>query len=339
MRLRTFTASDIHDAMAQVRDTMGEDAVIISTTRDPIGKGVSVTAAADNEEAFVLPEEEMPADGSAANDSFEDSPSFTSKEAKVFVELKAILAYHAVPAKVTDKLLETAQMLDFEPDATFEGIRKALAKVLESSFQFMPLPLQRTGFRIMLIGPPGVGKTMTVAKMAAQMVMDKRNVTVITTDTKRAGGIEQLQAFTDILNLELKVAEDRTELRKILQDCSEDERILIDSAGTNPYDATELKDLGEFLGVGNVEPVLTVAAGGDAQEAAHVTKAMGFTNAKRILFTRADLSRRYGSILSAASEGDYAFCNSSSSAKVIGEYRPVDADYLSNLLMQYRLEQ
>lgn len=337
MRLRTFTAADIHDAMAQVRDSMGEDAVIISTTRDPIGKGVSVTAAAEDDEPFMLSEEDMPEEGSAANDSFAGS-SFNSKEAKIFVELKAILAYHSVPARVTDKLLETAQMIHFEPDATFEGIRKALTKVLESSFQFMPLPLQRAGFRIMLVGPPGVGKTMTVAKMAAQMVMDKRNVTVITTDTKRAGGIEQLQAFTDILNLELQVAEDRDQLRKILQQCGDDERILIDSSGTNPYDAAELKELGEFLGLGNVEPVLTVAAGGDAQEAAHITQAFGFTNAKRMLFTRADLSRRFGSILSAAHAGDYAFCNSSSSAKVIGEYRAVDASYLSTLLMQYRLE-
>jgi flagellar biosynthesis protein FlhF len=86
----------------------------------------------------------------------------------VFVELKAILAYHSVPAAVTDKLLNTAQMINFEPDATFEGIRKTLRKVLEASYQFLPLPLNRAGFRMMLIGAPGVGKTMTIAKMAAR---------------------------------------------------------------------------------------------------------------------------------------------------------------------------
>jgi len=323
-----------------VRDALGDDAVIISTTRDAAGKGVSVTAAMENDEPFTFDEDELFTDtpngntNQAANDI-----SFNSEEAKVFVELKAVLAYHSVSAAVTDQLLETAQMINFDPDATFEGIRKALAKVLESSFQFMPLPLNRTGFRLVLIGPPGMGKTMTIAKMAAQTVMDKRSVTVVTTDTKRAGGIEQLQAFTDILNLDLKVAETREELSEILNDAKEEERILIDSAGTNPYDTEELKELSEFLGLANVEPVLTLAAGGDAQEAAVITKAFGFSKARRLLFTRADLSRRYGGLLSAAQAGDLAFCNSSSSAKVVGEYRTVNANYLSNLLMQYRLEE
>lgn len=335
MRLRTFTAPDIHEAMTQIRTAMGEDAVIISTTRDPVGKGVTVTAAMESDDPIAF-EEDFVAPNGIANDS---APVPRNEEAKVFIELKAILAYHSVPAAVTDRLLDTAQMLNFEPDATFEGIRKTLRKILEATFQFLPLPLNRSGFRIMLVGAPGVGKTMTIAKMAAQMVMDKKNVTIITTDTKRAGGVEQLQAFTDILGLELKVAENRAELRQIMQECAEDERVLIDSAGTNPYDAKELKELGEFLGVGNVEPVLAMPAGGDAQEAAHFARAFGFTHAKRMLFTRADISRRYGSILSAAASGDYAFCNSSSSAKVIGEYRAVDADYLSTLLMQYRLEE
>lgn len=331
MRLRTFTAPDIHAAMAQIREALGEDAVIISTTRDPLGKGVTVTAAIESEEEVSFPEETSAA--------AEFSPTPQNAEAKIFIELKAILAYHSVPAEVTDRLLDTAQMINFDPDATFEGIRKTLRKILEARFQFLPLPLSRSGFRIMLVGAPGVGKTMTIAKMAAQVVMEKKKVMVITTDTKRAGGIEQLQAFTDILALELKVAETREDLKRLLQACGEEDRVLIDSAGTNPYDAKELKELSEFLGLGNVEPVLTLPAGGDAQEAGFIARAFGFTNARRMIFTRADLSRRYGGILSAAAANDYAFCNSSGGAKVIGEYRAVDADYLSTLLMQYRLEE
>jgi flagellar biosynthesis protein FlhF len=346
MRLKTFTAPDINSAMAQIRAALGDDAVIISTTRDPVSKGVTVTAALEGDDADNFAEDAFPfapppANAAAylsAQSSVSDFLLPRSNEAKVFIELKATLAYHSVPADVTDHLLETAQMLNFDPDTSFEGIRKTLGNVLEASFQFLPLPLNRAGFRLMLIGTPGVGKTMTIAKMAAQMVMEKKAVTVITTDTKRAGGVEQLQAFTDILGLDLKIAANRHELRQILQECSDEERVLIDSAGTNPYNAQELKDLGEFLGVGNVEAILAIPAGGDAQEAAYLSRAFGFTHAKRMIFTRSDLSRRYGSILSAAFAGNYAFCNSSSSARVIGEYQTVNADYLSNLLMQYRME-
>ena len=150
------------------------------------------------------------------------------------------------------------------------------------------------------------------------MVMEKKKLTVITTDTKRAGGIEQLQAYTDILNLPLQIAEDRAGLEEILAGCDPQTRILIDSAGVNPYDAAELKELMDFITLGGIEPVLTLAAGGDAQEATTLAKIFGVTGVKRVLLTRADISRRYGSILSAAHAGGYAFCNASASGKVVG---------------------
>ncbi len=61
--------------------------------------------------------------------------------------------------------------------------------------------------RIMLVGPPGVGKTLTIARLAAQIAIQKHKLAVITTDNKRAGGVRQLQAFTDILELELSSAD------------------------------------------------------------------------------------------------------------------------------------
>jgi flagellar biosynthesis protein FlhF len=339
MRLKTFTAPDIHQAMEQVRETLGEDAVIISTTRDSGNKQVSVTAAIENDEPLELTEDFSVS--ASASHAYAEEPfaGLHSEEAKVLTEIKSILAYHSVPAAVTDQLLDTAQMIPFEPDTTYEGLRKTLARLLESCFSFMPLPLQRSGFRAMLVGPPGVGKTMTIAKMAAQMVMDKQQVTVITTDTKRAGGIEQLHAFTDILNLDLKVADGREELKKLLQTIGKDERVLVDSAGTNPYNKDELREVSDLLGLGGIEPILTIPAGGDAEEAADIAKAFRFTQARRILFTRVDVSRRYGSILSAVNSGNYAFCNRSSSARVVGEFETMQAGTLSDMLLQYRLEQ
>jgi flagellar biosynthesis protein FlhF len=341
MRLRTFTAPDIHAAMAQVRKTLGDDAVIISTTRDPVGKNVTITAAAERDDPMHgMPDLETPlTNGYAAAPIADTMPSPSIEESRVLVELKALLNYHSVPANVEKKLLDTAQMVDFYPDASVEGLRKTLATLLEASFQFLPLPLNRIGYRVMLVGQPGIGKTMTIAKMAAQLVMEKKSVIVITTDTKRAGGVEQLQAYTDVLGLVLRVAEDRAMLKQLLEEANPDSRILIDSAGTNPYDTAELKELSQFLGLSKVEPVFVMPAGGNTDEAAHCATAFGFTGARRMLITRTDVSRRFGSILAAAHAGGYAFCNSSSSSKVVGEYRAADADFFSHLLMQYRLNQ
>ncbi len=83
----------------------------------------------------------------------------------------------------------------------------------------------------MLIGPPGIGKTLTIARIAAKLTMDKQSLLVITTDNKRAGGIEQLQAFTNILGHPLKVAPSRAALAQYLKSAKKQTHVLIDTAG------------------------------------------------------------------------------------------------------------
>ena len=95
---------------------------------------------------------------------------------------------------------------------------------------------------------------------------------VITTDSKRAGGIEQLQAFTNILDLPLKVATSRKELARITSKRCRNMRVLIDTAGCNPYDKAEMKELKDYA-IDGIEPVLVLPAGGDSLEAIDIAEA------------------------------------------------------------------
>src|SRR5882672_5708607 len=169
MRLRTFTAKTMPEAMALVRDQLGIDAIILSTGR--VNGGISVTAATDPAET-ASSREAAPADRATpepVNDPFED--------------LHETLIAHGTPAPIVERVL-TAALERAAPDPL-----GALADGLAAVFSFAPLSERPVNRPLMLVGPPGAGKTVATAKLATRAVLAGRRPTVVSTDTVRAGGI------------------------------------------------------------------------------------------------------------------------------------------------------
>lgn len=311
MRLKTFTAATMAEAMDLVRQEMGEEAIIVSTQRAAEGRGARVTAAMEEEvadsEAIAAIEEPEPLD--------------------IGDTVRQYLAYHGTPPRLCDRLVQAA--LDLEADSPV----MAFAGALDALFSFAPLPEEEKGRPIMLIGPPGAGKTITTAKLAARATLGHRKVTVITTDTKRAGGVEQLSAFTRILGLDLKTADGVEALGEAIAANSDSDTIFIDSPGTNPFSDTEMEDLTEAIRISGAEPVLVLPAGGDAMEAADIAASFALLGAHRLLVTRLDMARRLGSILSAADAARMTFCNVSITPHVADGLSPINPVSLARLFM------
>lgn len=345
MRLRTFTAPNMPAAMRMVRDALGEDAVILSSATDKARGQVTVTAAIDAEERpderlFVpgfekaIPKAETPA----------PEPQLGVQSKAWMLELSELLKFHNVPEFLTARLLDGARLIDMEALLTLQRIAsqqsrgtlevRALRKVLEHCFRFEPLDATHQTLRIMLVGPPGIGKTLCIAKLAAQLAMEKKPVAVVTCDTKRAGGVEQLQAFTDILKIPLKVAESKQELMQWLNFCRENEHILVDTAGCNVYEREDMREIADLADVSAVEPVLTLPAGLDALEAAEIAEAFTMPGIRRLLITRIDATRRFGSVLAAADARKLALCNASDTARIVGELKPFDSGLLAAMLLK-----
>jgi flagellar biosynthesis protein FlhF len=319
MRIRTFNAPDMSHAMQMIRETLGHEAVIISSHRSESGKGVVVTAAAEQAE------QQMQAEEIILHASFTQSP--------VLQQIEDVLRFHSSPEHVTAKLLEVARHLALQGRDTATDFTRLMA----ACFQYAPLPLDQESYTLMLVGPPGTGKTMTVAKMASSAVMDKKKPVVITTDNKRAGGVEQLSAFTGILGLELHVADNRGELWRLLQQFAPHHRILIDTGGVNPFNPADVRELTEYIKLDrNIEPVLVAAAGSDSNEAEDMARAFAPLGVRRLLLTRIDAARRYGSMLTAAMSGRFAFCHASNSSRIIGEFTHLSPVTLTELLLRYQ---
>jgi flagellar biosynthesis protein FlhF len=316
MRLKSFHGRTMAEAMRQVRDVLGDDAIIVAT-REEEGVGVRVTAAVEEDMAGAI----------AASPGHAPPRQPQSIGPNVLDAIGIALARHGVADDLRDGMLECIEELDLRDPLM------GMAAALDASFKFQPLPDGKFPKPVMLVGPPGSGKTLAVAKLCARAVLKGRPICVISTDTDRAGGIEQLQAFTRLLRQRLITVEDAGSLGDALLVQRGAEHVLVDSAGRNPFSESDMRLLREQLAAADVEPILVLAAGIDPLEAIDMAHAFRAVGVRRLMPARIDVARRLGSLLAAAHAADFAFTDASVSAKVAEGMTPLSPTALARLLM------
>ena len=301
MRLKSFHAKSMHDALKQVKDALGDDAIIVSTKEEASG-WVRITAAV--EQLAPSPEAVFTEDAPAAvppqkagKPMAEAAPAAHAYDPDEVIEIVTdTMLKHRVPAAISEKII-TAASLDGSGDPI-----KALAKGLARTFTFVePQNPDAKRRPIILAGPPGAGKTLMTAKLATDAVMHNKKPVIITTDIARAGGVEQLSAFLNILELPLHQAESAAELQSILKQSNGCD-VIIDTGGLNPFDPQEMKFLAKLLATGDMDAALVMPAGMDAEEAAEIAMTFDVLGVKNLIATRLDFARRLGGILSAAAK-------------------------------------
>lgn len=312
MRLRLFTAPTITEAMAQIRQAMGDDAVIVSTQTGENGEGVQITAAME----------------SAAPDDDLDFLLSDDRRHDLSETIDRALTFHDVPRRCAAELLDEAETSDaLDPTAALVGALKSRVRFAGLTLKSLPRP-------IMLIGAPGAGKTLTAAKLATRATLAKRAVRMITTDTFRAGAVDQLAAYTKILGIDLDVAESPAQLRKILSQTSGEAITIIDTAGANPFSTDDVGPLAKLIDGGNIEPVLVCPAGGNVAEASEVAQIFGALGVRRFVVTRVDMTRRLGAVLATATDGPLALSDVSISPHVARGLKSLTPLSLARLLMR-----
>jgi len=297
------------EAMGELRDQLGPDAIIVSTSRGRRGQGVRISAAieraADPDGAGEAPF------GSAAGP---DHP------------IAQALAYHGAPAALAGRLCRAAA-------GHGDGdLAHVLAQALGQCFAFAPLD-QPPARPLMLVGPPGAGKTVTTAKLAARAALAGDPVRVITIDTIRAGGVDQLSAFTKVLEVPLTAADSPEDLSRAVTGAGPSGATLVDTPGTNVFDPREFGDLKDFTEALDMELVLVLAAGADASEAAELAEAFSTLGLRRLIVTRLDVSRRLGALLAAADAANLTLSEASATPFVGRGLTRLDPIALARLLM------
>jgi flagellar biosynthesis protein FlhF len=180
-------------------------------------------------------------------------------------------------------------------------VKARLARMIETEVRVCG-PIQVTPGRcrlVALVGPTGVGKTTTIAKLAANYhLKEKRRVGLITVDTYRIAAVEQLRTYADIIDLPMQVVSTPREMREAVGRMENLDLILLDTAGRSPKDEVRIQELRAFLteaDADEVHLVLSSVAGPRVlDQTAERFAAVGTTS---LIITKLDEASGLGNIL------------------------------------------
>ncbi len=305
MQLVSFVAATSQQAMAELRTKLGEDAIIVTTQTMENGD-VRITGAISDTDINLI--EVLTPEVSQPNSDW----------------LIGLGDFHEFPEKLNMRFASSLTSLAADdPKAT-------LMALVRSIFSFDGLSC-RHGPPILVSGPPGSGKTATIAKLAALQVLAEKSVDVLTLDVERAGALEQLTTLLDPLGIRPKVVSKLNDAKSVLASCSSD-FVLIDGPGTNPYNPTDLGVLSTLVEQIGAELLLVMEGGRSPSDSVEVGEVYMALGAKRFVATKLDITKRLGGVLAVAEAG-LAFCGAGIGPTIGDGFRPLTADGLARLLL------
>lgn len=321
MKIKTFRAKTFGEALALVKKEMGEDAVILSTEEKKGPRpSVEVGAAIDYEVGeAATPRAAVPSWATPILPSAKPpSPVVEQEEVR---QLKHTLAEFKAEVGSIRELLEDTQTgseaerlptgkRDVLRFLKVRGVREEHARgicntansVMEISRAMAAGVAVREkdaggGKAVALIGPTGVGKTTTVAKLAASAVKAGKRVAIVSLDSYRIGAIEQVRIYAKIMGVPLEIVPDARQIKACLARHANKDVVFIDTTGRNPLAGAFLSELAPLYESGvPVETHLLVSATSDYDFLDGAWKSYARLPVDCVGVTKLDEAVRYGAL-------------------------------------------
>lgn len=312
MKMKMFIGRTEEEALAAIRAEMGPDAVILSTREREEDGMVEVRAAVERNfgQKFAAPK-------------FADVRP-------VFDETRSLLAstlrWHGAPDGFVHMVSEAGSRLG----AGMES-HAALAAGIEGVLTFSPLnPFPQKSF--MLVGPHGSGKTTAAAKIARFLSDRSSPIEPVAADFDASGQIARLAALT--LKVSVTSALSPDHLMRLVRDADDrGQRLVIDCPSFNPLDEGDMKRCSDLISNMNVEPVLVLAADGNAMEMEDNARAFAQAGCRRVILTRIDAVRRRGGAIAAISSARLSIASLGLSSNATCGLGPASSERIARLFM------
>jgi flagellar biosynthesis protein FlhF len=373
MRSKTYRAKTMQEALTRVRRDLGGDAVILAAREVRRRRlfGLGARALVEVTATDTMPPEVMvtgrpgaksatasrPASASSALQSrFGEQLSrlhamveTLSRQGRIdhllpdlpapLVPTYSQLIEADVPEVLTRRLVRhIAETLEPDQFDHPESIRDALCEAVEQCIPVAP-PIQAiAGTRrvVALVGPTGVGKTTTVAKLAANFKLAHgARVGLVTVDTYRIAAVEQLKTYAEIIDLPLAVVNDPVEMPRVLDEMGAVDLVFIDTAGRSPRDEVKIRELAEFLlqaRPDEVHLVLSAVAGQRSLRAAVERFAM--VQVDRLILTKLDEADSLGGLLAVLGLSNRPVSYLTTGQAVPDDIEPADPKRLARLILR-----
>ena len=278
MDARVFRGRTSKEALQGVRDAFGEEAAIIATRtiKSESGRGHTVF--------------EVTAAPGAVNIATTRVGTVTPSSAGIEAELKQLGVSHTLATTLASRYVAVG--------GTTESLnRGALTLALAGS---LPNDRNRTNRISAFIGATGVGKTTTIAKLATLDTLAGRSVALVTIDTHRIGGVEQLSRYAQLLGTPVAAPKSPEQLAEALVRFNSVDKIYVDTAGSSPWDEERLRELFYMLGgCDSAERVLLVPGSGNERDLSTLINRFAPLGVSRLGVTKVDETSFFGPCFSA----------------------------------------
>lgn len=322
MRMKMFAAESLEAAKAMIFAEMGDDAIILSE-RDVPG-GVEVRAATDKLGGGMVPSE------SSLLTRLGARPEPRRVENPLRNRVRDSLLWHGAPQRFANRVADSCLIEGPTGTDPISALAKGLGALITCA-PIQPLPSRD----IVLVGPPGHGRTATAAKLARRAAIAKAKLLPVAADLDATAGGAQLAAYLEQEQDRVRVASTPDALFAILKRIRQDkQRCVVDIPAIVPFDQDDMASLQDLIAVMDAEPVLVISAEGHPEDQAEAVRAFARVGIKRAIISKLDVTRRRGGIVSALSASGIHIANLAVTPFIGGGLVPATPACLARLLTE-----